>query len=64
MADVEGEWVSDKEFWENPPKSPLHDALMDASVMSCGKTITIECGSHDTKDAILGFLIGGPSDGE
>lgn len=36
--------------------SNLRDVLLDTTVSSRGKTITIECGSHDTKDALLEFL--------
>lgn len=51
-----------KERWETPIPEVLFDALMDASVSSVGKTITIKCGSHDSKDAILAFLTGCPAE--
>ena len=52
--------TTEKERWVTPIPEVLFDALMDATVSSTGTTITIECGSHDTKDAILNFLTGSP----
>lgn len=39
-------------------KIALRNALLDSTVSSSGKTITIECGGHATKDTILDFLTG------
>ena len=52
--------TTEKERWVTAIPEVLFDALMDATVSSTGTTITIECGSHDTKDAILNFLTGSP----
>lgn len=37
----------------------IHRALLDTTVSSTGRTITIECGSHSTKNLILDLLTGG-----
>jgi hypothetical protein len=36
----------------------LHEAMMDTTVSCTGKTITIACGSHDSKDFLLDYLTG------
>lgn len=42
------------------PSAPatFFDALMDSTVSASGLEIRIVCGNHDTKDAILDYLIG------
>lgn len=51
---VELRWQLQKHYRAALPAGQL---MSDTTVSCTGMTITIECGTHDTKDAMMDFLV-------